>query len=222
MSLMRYKPNDRRNFVHKRFIGAVSGFLGGGPGGALKGFIGGGRRRGGAPSSAIRADPCPQPGTQMGTRGCYNPRTQNRDGTPKGGVIPQLHRAGQALVSGGFTGSEGFAVVAAGSRGVYSPMTDVIQVRRCLPGDVLGRDGNCHAKGDISNKNRAHPRGRRPLGTPGEMAALAKAASFGRRMETTVKRMQKIGVLKKPSRSSRRRSQPMRQIGPGPSIINVE
>jgi len=29
------------NFVHKRFIGAIGGFIGGGPGGALAGFIGG-------------------------------------------------------------------------------------------------------------------------------------------------------------------------------------
>jgi len=89
--------------------------------------------------------------------------------------------------------------------GVYAPQEDVRRIRLCLPGDVLGKDGFCHKKGSIPNKEREYPRGRRPLGTPGEMAALAKAASFGRRMERTVKRMQSIGVLKKPKSSSRRR-----------------
>jgi len=103
-----------------------------------------------------------------------------------------------------------------------TPLVDTVEVRSCLPGMVLGKDGLCYNKTDISNKNREHPRGRRPLGTPGEMAALAKAAAFGRRMETTVKRMQKIGVLKKPSRGRSRPRPAQRQIGPGPSIINVE
>jgi len=86
------------------------------------------------------------------------------------------------------------------SMGAYSPMVELREHRECFPGDVLGRDGFCYNKSAITNKNRAWPKGRRALGTPGEMAALAKAASFGRRMEGTVKRMQKIGVLKKPSR----------------------
>jgi len=72
--------------------------------------------------------------------------------------------------------------------------------RDCLPGMVLGTDNVCYNRRDIKNAERKYPRGARPLGTPGEMSALRKAATFGRRMETTVKRMQKIGVLKKPSR----------------------
>jgi len=108
----------------------------------------------------------------------------------------------------------GTAMVATGSRGAYAPGIDTRSVRVCLPGDVLGDDGMCHAKGSISNKNRAHPRGRRPLGTPGELAALSKAASFGRRMENTVKRMQKLGVLKKPSRRSAPKTTHL--LGPGP------
>jgi len=93
---------------------------------------------------------------------------------------------------------------------------------RCLPGMVLGRGNLCYNKRDIRNSDRKWPKGRKPLGTPGELAALAKAASFGRRMESTVKRMQKIGVLKKPKGRSAPRRPAMRQIAPGPSIINVE
>jgi len=89
-----------------------------------------------------------------------------------------------------------------GRFGAGLPPMDVPSSRRqCLPGMVLGKDGLCYntGKGGISNKDREWPKGRKPLGTPGELAALAKAASFGRRMENTVKRMQKIGVLKKPA-----------------------
>ena len=85
---------------------------------------------------------------------------------------------------------------------------------------VLGRDNLCYNRGDIGNKDRKWPRGRKPLGTPGEMAALAKAASFGRRMEETVKRMQKLGVLKKPKRATRPRA-PQKLIGPGSPDLTI-
>jgi len=108
-----------------------------------------------------------------------------------------------------------------GQLGGYQPMVDMREVRVCMPGDVLGRDGFCYSKGDISNKNREWPRGRRPLGTPGEMAALAKAAAFGRRMETTVKRMQRIGVLKKPRRGAPR-ARAQKLLTPGVVQIQQE
>jgi hypothetical protein len=54
------------------------------------------------------------------------------------------------------------------------------------------------------------------------MAALAKAARFGKRMETTVKRMQSIGVLKKPRRAGggRKRLAPIR--GGNLTVIDTE
>ena len=45
---MRSRPNDTRNFVHKRIAGAVSGFVSGGFAGAVSGFVrspGGGQRQ---------------------------------------------------------------------------------------------------------------------------------------------------------------------------------
>jgi len=95
----------------------------------------------------------------------------------------------------------------------------------CLPGMVLGKDNLCYNKGKngISNSQRKWPKGTKPLGTPGEMAALAKAASFGRRMTTTVKRMQKIGVLKKPAaRKAAPRSRQLTAGGESTRIINVD
>lgn len=113
----------------------------------------------------------------------------------------------------------------AGMPGGVVPFVETRTHRSCLPGMVLGPGGLCYrtGKGGISNSQRLYPRGTRPLGTPGEMACLRKAASFGKRMESTVKRMQKIGVLKKPAkRSAPPRRAPL-QLPPGsPSIINVE
>jgi len=43
-------PNERRNFIHKRLIGAVVGGITGGPGAALAGFAAGGRKRSRTPA----------------------------------------------------------------------------------------------------------------------------------------------------------------------------
>jgi len=201
-------PNDVRYFVHKRIIGAVGGFLTGGVTGAIGGAITGGRR------------PSGRQGGQPVFRTSVAPRGLTQSGVARGPCRPGTFQLGNRCVDvlaappGGrpFTTPVGTDLAIPGSRGVYAPELDNVMIRRCFPGDVLGRDGNCYPKGSISNKMRAHPKGRRPLGTPGEMAALAKAASFGRRMETTVKRMQKIGVLKKPRRGAPRRTP--RALGP--------
>jgi len=130
----------------------------------------------------------------------------------------------QQLLPGGQSGAERGGAAVMGQYGAAMvPTVDAVRTLDCLPGMVLGKDELCYNRRDITNKERKWPKGTRPLGTPGEMAALRKAASFGRRMETTVKRMQKIGVLKKPSRGRSRGAAPRpRQLTAGPSIINVE
>lgn len=200
-------PNDQRNLFHKRIIGAAVGFLTGGPTAAIGGFArgGGGGRSGGQPVAPSRA--------LVATRG----RTlRQEDCAPGTRLFPDGHCHGRGagillhgLTPGGsqgappggapFTDAGGVAIT--GQYGAaLTPVVEDRMVRTCLPGMVLGKDGNCYNHGNITNKERRYPKGTRPLGTPGEMAALRKAASFGRRMETTVKRMQKIGVLKKPAK----------------------
>jgi len=198
-------PNDVRNFVHKRIGGAFTGFLTGGIGGAATGFITGGG--GGRPSTRSGGQPVTR--LAAGVR-CPQGQTKNSRGvcaTPSPGLVGMAQR----LVRGGASGFEPAGPrFGANAGGAYEPMIEATSVRRCFPGDVLGRDGFCYARTAIKNSDRMYPKGRKPLGTPGELAALSKAASFGRRMETTVKRMQKIGVLKKPAP----RKAP-KQIGPG-------
>jgi len=223
------KPNDQRGFIHKRIIGAASGFLSGGFTGAAGGFLGGGGgRSGGQPVSGAAKhfghghtgstpghDFSTRSGLAAGQGGCQAGRIR---------IAGKCVKFGAALPGGvPFTtpvGGVGQAVMGQFGAGLQ-PFVENRMVRECLPGMVLGKDGLCYNRSDISNKNREWPRGRRPLGTPGEMAALAKAASFGRRMENTVKRMQKIGVLKKPSRGHSRRP---RRLAPGSgvSVVNVE
>lgn len=116
-------------------------------------------------------------------------------------------------------GSMGGAAVMGRHGTALAPDSEMRLHRDCLPGMVLGDDNLCYNRGSIRNSDRKYPRGARALGTPGEMAALRKAASFGRRMETTVKRMQKIGVLKKPA--SRKAAPKPKQLISGPAITAV-
>jgi len=220
-------PHDQRNFVHKRLFGAAGGFLTGGPGGALRGFAGGGSRRsGGQPTApAVRRFDGRALNASRGLA-CgpgMVPRGRNGACIPdkKPGVIAAIQRAVPGGATGRFQGA-GEAVLGQFGAGL-APFVEDRMVRSCLPGMVLGKDGLCYNRRDISNKEREYPKGTRPLGTPGEMAALRKAASFGRRMETTVKRMQKIGVLKTPKRGRSAPRRAPRQLLPGgTSIVNVE
>jgi len=69
----------------------------------------------------------------------------------------------------------------------------------CRRGMVLGNDGICYNRTQISNKEREWPRGRRPLLTGGDMRAISTAARAGKRLEGATKRLQKIGLMKKPA-----------------------
>jgi len=102
------------------------------------------------------------------------------------------------------------------------PETETRTHRDCLPGMVLGKDRLCYNKSQISNKERLYPKGRPPLLTGGERNAITKARRAAGKIETTVKSLQKMGMIKKPGR----RSMPARKaplaLPAGTSIVNVE
>jgi len=212
-------PNERRNFVHKRLFAGAVGLITGGPTAAVGGFL---RPTGTAsPSGRSGGSPSANRGRSRG-RGSTFART--------GRCSKGRRRIGNkcvklsAIAPGGVpfaTDPSGEAQMGRFGAGL-TPLTDTRTVRSCLPGMVLGADGLCYNRRDIRNSDREWPRGTRPLGTPGEMAALRKAAAFGRRMEGAVKRMQKIGVLKKPRRSTRPPRAPQRLLPATTSIVNVE
>jgi len=85
------------------------------------------------------------------------------------------------------------------------PDVEMIKRASCLRGMVLGSDGYCYNTSQLSNKERMWARGRKPLLTGGDMAAISKAARAAGRLQRTQKKLEKIGLLKKPS-SSRGRS----------------
>jgi len=210
-------PNDIRNFVHKRIGRAVIGFATGGPGGAVAGFARGDRptlggkcplpagdlqfqigrwRSGASRSPALRAEleAC---GVDLGVsrsfapsgNGCFPGMLRDPvDGKCKFAIGQQVGRDDTA-VGAAVMGRYGAAL---------EPGNMVVNRAVCLPGMILGDDDRCYNKGSITNKQRAWPRGRRPLLTGGEMRAISTASSAVGRMERTTKRLQKMGLMKKP------------------------
>jgi len=101
------------------------------------------------------------------------------------------------------------------------PGADPRIVLECLPGMVLGDDNVCYNKGQVPNKRRKWPAGRRPLLTGGDMAAISKAARAATRLKNTTKRLQKMGMIAKPA--PRRAAAAPKQIAPprGQQFISV-
>ncbi len=90
----------------------------------------------------------------------------------------------------------------------------VIDRAVCLKGMQLGNDGLCYNKSQISNKQRMWPAGRRPLLTGGEMRAVSIANRAARRLELTTKRLQRMGMMKKPVRHA-----PQRRLTSGKTVL---
>jgi len=112
-----------------------------------------------------------------------------------GAVRPQT---GLSLPGGGAPGGPVGDAVMGRYGAALVPGNMVVNRAVCLRGMQLGDDDLCYNRGQITNKQRAWPRGRKPLLTGGEMRAISIAATAGRRLERTAKRLQKIGLMKKP------------------------
>lgn len=61
---------------------------------------------------------------------------------------------------------------------------------------VLGDDGLCYHKTQISNKERMWPKGRKPLLTGGDLNAVSTASRVGRRMDDMSARLRHMGLMK--------------------------
>jgi len=96
---------------------------------------------------------------------------------------------------GVFTGPVGDAVMGRFGAGLV-PGEMTISRAVCLRGMQLGVDGLCYNKGQITNKQRMWPRGRRPLLTGGDMRAIGIAARAGSKLERTTTRLRKLGMMK--------------------------
>ena len=86
----------------------------------------------------------------------------------------------------------------------YAPGSQIVDRAICLKGDLVADDGLCYPRASLTNKQRAWPRGRRPLLTGGEMRAISIATRAGKRLELAQKRLQKIGLMKKAAPRARK------------------
>lgn len=213
------KPNDVRGFVHKRIGRALSGFITGGPVGALGGAL----SPGGAPRQATA--PAFSGATLSGAAVHVGHGHNVRDvghawltpelamaavpggGGPCPGLLSVRGPGGTcidlgALPPGGrpaftpqFAGSGGAVMGRFGAGLMPAQRTTTTSV--CLRGMVLGKDDLCYNKRDIPNRDRMWPKGRAPLLTGGEMRAISTAAAAAGKLTRTKKRLEKIGLMKK-------------------------
>jgi len=220
------RPNDTRGFLHKSVFGRVVGGVVGGVVGSIPGvsaiksiigigqtlFPGGGSQC--PPGSLPNASGTCVQSIQVG--GSIPGVTQ----MPIPGFHPQLP---EDIVSPspGFGRPAGEAVL-----GIYGaalqPAAEMRQHRICIRGMVLGTDGLCYNRGNLSNKERWWPRGRRPLLTGGEMRAIGIASTAAKKLQSAQKRLMTLGLMKKPA-VRRAPQQKVLTVGkPGTSIINVD
>ncbi len=125
-------------------------------------------------------------------------------------VFPQSPFGASQLGGQAIMGKYGAALI---------PGSQIVDRAVCLPGMQLGDDGLCYNKANISNKQRMWPAGRKPLLTGGDMRAISVAARAGRRLEGATKRLQRMGMMKKPARGrlapARGRALVVKEAGPG-------
>ncbi len=236
-------PNEQRNFVHKRILGAAIGFVTGGPVAAVGGALRGGGAQQSLPQSFAPAETAAQISARhtahghpriLGVRPGHLPGfvgtalTGTSLAAPAGCPIPGQRRdqfGNCSFFLGDQLGPDntgvGGAVMGRYGAGLV-PGNRVVNRAECLPGMVLGDDDVCYNKGQVPNKRRMWPAGRKPLLTGGDMNAITRAARAARRVKATTKKLQALGMLERP-KTRRIKAPPVRQLGPGgPSIINVE
>jgi len=215
----RERPGDRRGIVHDTAFGrAIGDFISG-----RKARTSGGSRgpiniaacpvgtRRTSLGTCVRDVACP-PGERKTSAGnCVRIITATITPSaflPGGEKLLTFGPEGGAF--GPSRGVPGNAVMGRYGAGL-EPTLETRTTRDCLPGMVLGNDGICYNRRDVPNKSRMWPKGRKPLLTGGEMNAITTAARAARRVKSTTKKLQSLGLLDKPKT---RRPAP-KQIGPG-------
>lgn len=129
------------------------------------------------PTSLVASAPCLPPFRRTSDGSCkiFFGEQPGRDDQPIGDTVMGRYGAGE------------------------QPGSQIIDRAVCRPGMVLGDDGICYNRSQLKNSEREWPRGRRPLLTGGDMRAISTAARAGKRLEGATKRLQKIGLMKKPA-----------------------
>ena len=202
------RPGDQRGFIHKKFFGAVSkvaGVLpipGAGAISTITRALAGGSQQKKAFGRSVKFGNggVPLVPTIVGAVG----------GCPEGFELhvptgtcrvktPGARGARERFFPGGATGFETPDAVAGRYGAAFVPTVMTVQRAVCNRGQQLGDDGLCYNKAQISNKQRMWPAGRKPLLSGGDMRAISIASRAARRLEGTTKRLQRMGMMKKPA-----------------------
>ncbi len=212
------RPGDERGFLHKskfgKFVtGAVGDVVGAVPGigtavtTVRTGIAGVKALTGAAEKERGKSLKFPPPRSGGGggfrrRRGLVDERdTDLRTGPCDFPMVRDSAGRCRTPTSGEF-GGEQFGVGAAvmGRYGAaLEPGSMIVDRAICLRGMQLGDDGLCYNKSQITNKQRMWPAGRKPLLSGGDMRAISIAARAGRRLEGATKRLQRLGMMKKPA-----------------------
>jgi len=145
--------------------------------------------------------------------GCVFPFRRAPDGTCKIFLGDRPGPDGDGAVAGP-TGEAVMGLYGAAMR----PGSMMIDRAVCGRKMHLGDDGLCYSKTAISNKQRMWPKGRRPLLSGGDMRAISIAAGAAKRLERTTKRLQSMGMMKKPARG---RAAPHRHARAATGVVSV-
>ena len=224
------KPGDERHFIHKSDIGVfiagklkdrgkkeITKFFGGNGGGCPAGFIlspngvcipkSGARTRLGHTGPQCLAFErldwqTANAGTKSGCLDVFGTQLVAGNGSgSRGCTAPLVWDPVTNRCRPGAFGGQAVGEAVMGRYGAaLMPGSIIIDRQTCLRGMQLGDDGLCYNKSQISNKQRMWPAGRRPLLTGGDMRAISTAARAGRRLEGATKRLQRLGMMKKPTR----------------------
>lgn len=199
------KPGDERGFIHKTILGGIGKIAG-----VLSPIVPGAGVVSGIATKLAGSKQQRQHGKLTkfpGENGVLRPLapaggngTRLPSGCPRG-YRPDF-RTGECEPAAG-QGMGGMGMHGAGSL----PMIVTFDRAVCGKKQVLGDDGFCYHKTQISNKQRMWPQGRRPLLTGGDMRAIGVASRAAGKLERTTKRLQRMGMMKKPGS---RRSPPAR------------
>lgn len=212
--LNRGRPNDERGFIHKKLLGGIGKLAGILPipgGNIIQGITGVLAGRPTAPrTSTARVTVFSEQEKNLGRRlkftepgggGFSPPRTFSGGGPCDFPKVRDANGLCRTPTSGEFGGEQfGVGEAVMGRYGAaLQPGSMIVDRAVCLRGMQLGDDGLCYNKSQISNKQRMWPAGRRPLLSGGDMSAISTAARAGRRLEGATKRLQRMGMMKKPA-----------------------
>jgi len=144
---------------------------------------------GGAVQPFAPASPCQPPLIRSSSGLCVAPNSP-AIGPGGAGSVPAMTPLARPI------GAAVLGVYGAG----FSPGVRQTAVSVCPGGTVLGKDGVCYDKKQLRNTERMHPKERKPLLTGGDLNAISRASRAAGRLERQTKRLQKLGMIKKPAR----------------------